>query len=141
MSLTANIEREVVVISSWTVFGFLGLGFLLEGGARQSFLIGVIGMLALVMGFLCHLIANYVFEQSFSKGEVALGLGVFVTSTIVFILCWLIGALSQTSFLIGLATLFIVVIGFLTYLTTRYGVGGAFHKFDVSSKSQTRHQE
>lgn len=141
MSLTAKIDRKVVVVSSWTVFGLLGLGFLLEGGARESLLIGIIGMVAIAAGFTCHLIANYVFEQSFTKGEIALGLGVFTAATIVFILNWLTGGVSETSFLIGFATLLLIVVGFFIYLTTRYGVGGAFKKFDVASKTQSRDQK
>ncbi|MEP3231988.1 MAG: hypothetical protein ABJO30_04100 [Hyphomicrobiales bacterium] len=141
MSLTTKIEREVAVMSCWTVFGILGLGFLLEGGVRDNFLVGVFGIGAFVVGFLCHLVANYVFKQSFSKGEVALGLGVFVTSTIVFIVGWLSGSLSETSFFIGLTALSIIVAGFIVNLTTRYGVSGAFHKFDVSAKSHSRHRK
>ena len=138
MGPTANIEREVVVITNWTVFGFLGLAFFLEGTARDSLLIGLCGTAAIASGFICHLIANYAFEQTFKKGEVALGLGVFAIVTSGFIVSWLIGGLSNTAFYIGLVTLPIVAIGFLSFLVTRYGVGGAFREFDVSSQQRVR---
>lgn len=138
MGPTANIEREIVVISSWTVFGLLGLAFFLEGAARDSLLIGLLGTAAIAGGFICHLIANYAFEQTFKKGEVALGLGVFAFVTSGFIIAWLVGGLSTTSFYTGLVTLPVIAVGFLSFLVTRYGVGGAFRKFDVSSQQRVR---
>lgn len=135
MSPTAKIEREVVVFSNWTICGLVGFGFLLEGSASDSFLIGTIGILAIVVGFSGHLIANHVFEQTFSKGEIALGLTIFALASLAFILTWLVVGLSQTTFLIGVATFFFTVLGLLVYLITRYGVGGAFRKFDVTSSS------
>tara|TARA_R110002126_G_scaffold48195_3_gene134436 strand:+ start:4761 stop:5186 length:426 start_codon:yes stop_codon:yes gene_type:complete len=135
LSPTAKIEREVVVFSNWTIFGLVGLGFLLEGSTSDSFLVGTIGILAIIAGFSGHLIANHVFEQTFSKGEIALGLAVFALATLAFILTWLIAGLSQTTFLIGVATFFVTVVGLFVYLITRYGVGGAFRKFDVTSSA------
>lgn len=138
MSLNAKIEREVIVHCNWLLFGLVGLSFMLEGGRQESFLIGLIGVASIVFGFIGHFIANYVFEQGFTKGEVALGLGTFAGGTTTLVLSWMLAGLSDGGFTIGLALLAVLVVGFFVYVATRYGVRGAFTKFDVVPTSRQR---
>jgi len=126
-----KVERGIVVFCDWAVFGFIGLGFLLEGGARDSFPIGLIGVAGIAAGFAGHIIINSVFGQSFTFGETALGLALFAISVLGVFAGWLEGAMSLTDFHIGLSLLAVLVVGFLVYVVTRYGVRGAFHRFDV----------
>lgn len=141
MSRTAKIEREVCVFTSWTICGLLGLGFLLEGGARESFVIGSIGIGAIVVGFIAHLIANYVFGQDFTKGEAALGLGIYAVTACIFIIASLSSALSLTAITLGIVTLIVVAAGFVSYLLTRFGARGAFNKFDAASQAISGHRK
>jgi len=136
-----KVERGIVVFCSWAVFGFIGLGFLLEGGARDSLLTGLVGVAGLVAGFVAHMIINFVFAQPFSLGETALGLGLFALGVLGFIAGWLDGALSRTDFYIGLSLLAVLVVGFLIYVTTRHGVRGAFDRFDVTRAMQSERKE
>ena len=53
-------ERAVLVFCNWLVFGLIGLGFLLEGGSRENFLIGVIGIVGIIAGFVVHIIINHI---------------------------------------------------------------------------------
>ncbi len=127
-----KVERGIVVFCNWAVFGFIGLGFLLEGGARDSFPVGLIGVAGIAAGFGGHVIINSLYRQPFTLGETALGLGLFVTVVLVFVAGWLGGELTVTEIYIGLTLLAVLVVGFLVYVTTRYGVRGAFNRFDVT---------
>lgn len=131
------IERGIFVFCNWLTFGLIGIGFTLEGGARGEFLVGLIGIMGFLGGFVCHVIINKVFSTSFTAGEVALALGLFALGSIAFILSWATGQLSHQAFLNGLALLAALVVGFFTYVTTRHGVSGAFNKFDVVPSSNT----
>ena len=134
-------ERAVLVFCNWLVFGLIGLGFLLEGGSRENFLIGVIGIVGIIAGFVVHIIINHISSTGFTMGEVALGLALFAFGAVTFILSWIIGAMSLVAFQIGLLQLAILVIGFLAYVATRYGVAGAFRKFDVIGTSNSGKRE
>lgn len=135
------IERGIFVFCNWLTFGLIGIGFTLEGGARDEFFVGLIGIIGFLGGFVCHVIINKVFSTSFTVGEVALALGLFALGSIAFILSWVTGQLSHQAFLNGLALLAALVISFFAYVTTRHGVGGAFKKFDVVTTSNTGQQK
>ena len=141
MERDKNIERSIFVFCNWLVFGLIGIGFMLEGGVRGDFLIGLIGVAGVAGGFVGHMIINKGFSSNFSVGEVAIGLALFAGGSIAFIVTWLTGQLSQEGFFIGLAMLAVLVVGFFAYVTTRYGLGGAFKKFDVVAASNSGHQK
>ena len=131
----------MLVFCNCLVFGLIGLGFLLEGGSRENFLIGVIGIVGIIAGFVVHIIINHISSTGFTMGEVALGLALFAFGAVTFILSWIIGAMSLVAFQIGLLQLAILVIGFLAYVATRYGVAVAFRKFDVIGTSTSGKRE
>lgn len=141
MDRNNTIERGIFVFCNWLVFGLIGIGFTLEGGAREDFLISLIGIVGIAGGFISHLIINKVFETNFTPGEIALALGLFALGSITFILAWATGQVSQNAFLNGVALIAVLVAGFFAYVTTRYGLGGAFRKFDVVSTSHTGPQK
>jgi len=130
-----RLDRAVFVFCNWLVFGLIGLGFTLEGSTRGDLIIGLIGIAGVVAGFVGHMVINQAYSTSFTMGEVALGLVLFALGSVVFILSWMIGALSLAGFQIGLTLLAVLVGGFFAYVVTRYGVGGAFKKFDVIGAS------
>lgn len=125
------IDRAIFVFCNWLVFGLIGLGFTLEGGARADFLVGLIGIAGVVAGFAGHMVINQIYSTSFTLGEVTLGLVLFALGSVVFILLSAFGELSSVAFQIGLTLFAILVVGFFAYVATRYGVSGAFKKFDV----------
>lgn len=135
------IERGIFVFCNWLVFGLICIGFTLEGGARGDFLVGLIGIAGIVGGFVCHVIINKAFSSTFTVGEVTLGLGLFALGSLAFILSWITGQLSYAAFLNGLTLLAVMVLGFLAYVTTRHGLGGAFKKFDVVASSNSGHRK
>ena len=140
MSATDKIERGIFVISNWTICGLLGLGLLLEGGARANILVGLVGVVVIVAGFIAHLIANFVFQQDFTKGEIALGLGIYAAGTIIYILLSVLVGLAQSATILGILALGTIALGFIAYLLTRFGARGAFRKFDAASRALSGHQ-
>ena len=86
-------------------------------------------------GFVAHLITNHAFNLDFTRGETALGLGVFATSTLIFLWANFTAALSPTAILWGITTLGAVAVGFVACLVTRFGARGAFQKFDKASRA------
>ncbi len=121
---------------NWAVFGLVGLGFLLEGDAQENYLIGLIGVFSIVSGFVGHIVINTFYKQNFTLGETALGLGVFAVTALIFLVSWVTSILSVLGFYIGLTLLTVLVVGFLAYVFARYGVRGAFDRFDVIPTSR-----
>lgn len=133
MSNEQKLERDLIVMCNWAAFGVIGLGLLLDGIARSAYLVGLAGVFGIVAGFVGHIIINAVFKQSFSVGEVALGLVLFAVAVLLFVFSWLFSGHAEVTFLIGLTLLASIVIGFFAYVLTRYGVSGAFRRFDVKT--------
>lgn len=129
MSKPAMIERDLLVFSIWAVLGFGGLAFLLEGFTRDSYLVSLAGTVAIVCGFVAHIIVNAIFRCTFRPGEAALGIAMFGVLAVMFIAGWLTGGLSQIDYLSGLTLFAVLAFGFLAYLSTRYGLKGAFSRF------------
>lgn len=129
-------ERSVVVFANWAVFGFVGLGFITEGFARDNYLIGLIGIAGIVLGLVGHVVLNGVFNSSFTSGETALGLTLFGSVVLVFVLGWLFRGYSAQDFYIGLTLFALLVAGFVIYLATRFGLRGAFSQFHLRHPDQ-----
>jgi len=129
-------ERSVVVFSNWAVFGLIGLGFITEGFARDDFLVGLVGIASIVLGFVGHIVVNRVFGCGFTQGETALGLALFGAIVLVFVLGWLFRGYSTQDFYLGLSLFALLVIGFVAYLATRFGLRGAFSHFHVRTPNR-----
>lgn len=130
-----KIERGIVVFAIWAVFGFIGVGFITEGLVRDGYLTALIGIAGIALGFVGHLIVNFVFGQRFTNGETALGLVVFGAVVLSFILGWLTIDISETDFHVGLTLVSVVLLGAFAYVATRYGVRGAFSAFHLRGRN------
>lgn len=131
MSYNIKIDHEILIQCNWIALGSIGLGFMLEGSVRSNYFIGLIGVAIIIVGFVGHLIINHIFNRNFTIGEIALGLGLFAIGALIFIWFSLTDGLNDSGFFIWLTLFALLALGSLTYLVTRYGVGGAFRKFDV----------
>lgn len=133
MATPARIERGILVFSIWGVLGFSGLGFVLEGFAQDWYLMALGGIGLLTAAFIAHIIVNAVFDQGFAPGETALGIGSFGVLALVFIVGWISGSLTSSDYYAGLTLFAVLAAGFLAYLSTRYGLRGAFSRFHVKT--------
>ena len=131
MSPTQNIDRGILVFSIWGAFGFLGLCFLLEGFSEVSYLVSLAGITLMVASFVAHIVVNAVFNQGFTSGETALGIGSFGILALVFVIGWAEGGMPMANFFAGLTLFGVLAAGLLVYLSTRYGLRGAFSRFHV----------
>lgn len=129
MSSEKQVERGIIVFSNWAVFGFVGLGFLLEGVTRDEFAVSLIGVAGIAGGFIGHLVINFAFKQPFTSGETSLGLAVFGLTVLVFLLGWMFAGLSDADVFTGLTLISVLLLGFFAYVATRYGVKGSFSTF------------
>lgn len=135
MSTRASAERTVLVFCIWAGPGFLGAGGLVEGFVRDSLPIALLGIVGICAAFVAHIVVNAWFGQGFSRAEVALGIGGFGLFAALFVSAWAAGELSPTDYLSGLAAFATLVAGFIVYLSTRYGMRGAFSRFHHPSPS------
>jgi hypothetical protein len=135
MRTPAAPERSILIFAIWAVLGFLGLGFVLEGMVRESFIACGIGLVLILAAFAAHIVVNFVFRQGFTRGEAALGIGVYGLLALVFVLAWASGRLGPAGYAAGLAMFGVVGVGFIVYLATRHGLRGAFSQFHIGSPS------
>ncbi len=136
-----KIERKILVFSIWAVLGFLGLGLILEGLAQDHYFIALAGILSIVAAFVGHIIVNAIFNQGFQPGEVALGLSVFGLVVLFFILGWITTDLSMSDYYTGITLFAVLIIGFIAYLSTRYGMRSAFSRFHVKTNAVWENEE
>ena len=131
MSKPAMVERDLLVFSIWAVLGFGGLALILEGFSRDSYMISLAGTLSIVAGFVAHIVVNGVFDCGFRPGEAALGIAAFGALALAFIGGWAVGGLSPTDYWSGLTLFAVLAAGLPAYLSTRFGLRGAFSRFHV----------
>jgi hypothetical protein len=135
MSTATSAERTVLVFCIWASLGFLGAAGLLEGFSRDSLPIALVGLFGICAAFIAHIVVNALFGQGFTRGEVALGIGGFGLLAALFVAAWVAGDLSTADYLSGLAAFAALAVGFLVYLSARYGLRGAFSRFHLPAAS------
>jgi hypothetical protein len=123
------VEHGIAVFSNWGVFGAVAVGFLLEGIAREAYPLSLIGVAAVIGGFIGHLLVNAWFDLSFSRAEGGLGLATLGLAVIVFVVSWLASPLAETTIWTGLTLIVALIAVAAVYLATRYGLKGAFSQF------------
>lgn len=128
-------ERQILVFTTWAILGFLGLGFVLEGMVREQAMAAGIGVSLVLAAFVAHIVINAVWNQDFTGGEAALGIGVYGLLALVFILAWIGGGLGPVGYGTGIALFGLIAAGFIAYLATRHGLRGAFSQFHIHSPS------
>lgn len=125
--VTAVVEKRLAVVTNWSLFASFGMCFVLSGFSASDWGLGLLGYGLLVLGFVGHLIINYVFETGFSPGEIALGLVLFGVCA----LCFIGSALFNPRFgpqSLGLGLAGFAALGscFAFYLVIRYGMRGTW---------------
>lgn len=125
------VDRGILVSAIWAALGLLGLGIVLEGFTRDSWAISVAGVATLAVAFAAHMIVNAVFGTGFSRGETALGIGMYGLLGFVFLAGAVSGGMSRADYHSGLLLFGTMAVGFLVYLTTRHGLRGAFSRFHI----------
>lgn len=131
MSKPATVERDLLVFSIWAVLGFGGLALLVEGFSRDSYVISLAATVMIIAGFVAHIVVNAVFGCGFRPGETVLGISAFGVLALAFISGWAVGGLSPADYWSGLTLLAALGFGLPVYLSTRYGMKGAFSRFHV----------
>jgi len=123
MNSVERVESRVAVYTSWALFGSFGFCFTVTGFSDSNLLFGLTGFAMFLIGFCAHLIIQRIFGTDFSKGEVALGLAIFGISVLAFVGSWLFDpSFNRMDSLIGLAGFGSIVIGFIVYLVTKFGL-------------------
>ena len=131
MTTTAKTERGLLVFTIWASVGVLGLGFVLEGFARDSLVPALIGIGLVVLAFTAHIVINAIWRQGFTQGEAALGIAAYGVLALVFVVAWLAGRVSASGYVAGISLFGLLAAGLIAYLATRYGLRGAFSRFHV----------
>lgn len=135
MQMQSRTERQLLVFAIWCVCGFAGFAFLLEGFSRDAYVISLIGIGFIVAGFVAHIVVNAIFGTGFSHGETALGIGGFGIVVAAFMGGWITGGYEPSDIWSGLTLIVIMSVGLPAYLSTRYGMRGAFSQFHKSHHS------
>jgi len=128
-------ERGILVFTIWACLGFLGLGILLEGFARDSWPVSACGVGVIVLAFVAHIIVNGVCDTGFSGGEAVLDVGIYGFLGLLFIAAALFGDLTMPDLYSGLTLFGMLAAGFLAYLATRHGLRGAFSRFHMKGET------
>lgn len=131
-----HIDRSILVFAIWASLGFLGLGLFLEGMARDLWGLAAAGVGVILAAFVAHIVVNAIFDTGFSRGEAALGIGVYGILASVFIIAALSGGMTAADYYAGLTLLGALALGFPVYLVTRHGLRGAFSHFHARPRER-----
>ncbi len=126
-----NIDRAILVFMIWGSLGFLGLGLFLEGLDRDVWGIAAGGVAVIVAAFGAHVVVNAIHRTGFTRGETALGIGVYGVLGAVFIAAVPSGGMTRADLYAGFTLFGTLALGFVAYLVTRHGLRGAFSQFHV----------
>jgi len=126
------LDRHALVMACWlaaalpaAILFHYGFG---QGGAPYLFC----GFAAILAGFVAHVIVNAVYATGFSPRELGLGLIVYGTGLVAFVMASLVNAAFAAHNFMPLSVGFIVTGAVVIfYLITRYGARQAFEGFDA----------
>jgi hypothetical protein len=122
-------------MTSWALFGSFGLCFAISGFDAGDLPAGLTGFALMAAGFGAHVLINHIYGAGFSKGETALGLGLFTIAALGFVASWIVvpdfGWLRVAIGLIGFTAL---IACFASYMFVNHGVRGSFEMFDEIRK-------
>ncbi|HWA45082.1 MAG TPA: hypothetical protein VHA10_17815 [Hypericibacter adhaerens] len=123
-------ERRLAVIANWGLFGTFGLGLILSGVNGGTIALGLLGFALILVGFIAQVIINQVYGRGFTPGEVALGFIGFGIAVLGFVASWIFDpTFGTTDIVVGLSGFAAIIVAFLVYLVTRYGLKGSFSMF------------
>lgn len=122
-------ERSVLVFTTWAALGMVSLSLFLEGVELDNYWVELSGTLFLVLGFCAHMVINAIYRTGYTAGETALGLTSFAVIALLVVIGFITGQLDEHDFLACLTLFIVLLLGFLSYLITRYGLRGAYSAF------------
>lgn len=135
MATFRDTERRLAVVTCWSLCAPFALAFVISGFAG-SVVMGAIGFAILVVGFVAHVIINQLYGTGFTTGEIVVGFIAFDVALLSFMGAWIATPeLGGARVITGLAGFGAIVLCFVVYLVTRYGMKGAFSMFH-----QARHR-
>jgi hypothetical protein len=120
-------EHRLAVMTAWAFFGSFGVCLILSGFAEDSVVAGLVGYLTIIVGFLAHVLINYIYRARFTQPQIALGLGAFTVGAFCYIASVLVnpdfGEIDVATGLIGFSAL---AAAFVIYIIINYGVRGSY---------------
>ncbi len=123
-------ERRLAVIANWGLFGAFGLGLIQSGIGSGAVVVGLVGFALILVGFVSQVIINRFYGDGFTTGEVALGFIAFGIAVLGFVASWIFDpTFGTTDIVIGLSGFAAIIIAFIVYLVTKYGLKGSFSMF------------
>ena len=133
-----RLDRHALVTAVWLPLGLVALIlFRLGTDEGAGWLLGGFG--ALLAGFLGHVVLNAALGTDFTRGEVALGLALFLGALLACGLALLLVDGFADRFFLPLALGFGgLAAAVILYMVTRYGARGAFQGFDVVRDNNLR---
>ena len=127
-----QLERRLAVVTSWCLFGAFGLALIQSGMVHGNIPVGLGGCALLVAGYVTQVIINAFHGGGFTTGEVAFGFSVFGVAVAGFAASWILDpAFDLADVSIGLGGIAAMIVSFLVYLVTRYGLRGSFSMFHI----------
>lgn len=131
-----DFEHRTAALTSWALFGSVGTCTVLSGFSQDAYQVSLAGYGILIIGFVAHLIINRIFGRGFRPGEIAAAFSIFGICILGLIAGWLFDPQFSTPDLIsGIAGVSLVVLTFLVYVTTRFGLRGSFSMFHIADHS------
>lgn len=136
------LDRHVLAMTIWLVAGLVA-ATLFHFGLGHASWVAILGAFLVVVAAFCgHVVLNAVYGCGFTRGELALGLVLYVAAALAFILSVLGSAeFRDAAFLPGAGGFVLVFATAVFYLVTRFGVRGAFEGFDVIRSFRARTEE
>jgi hypothetical protein len=123
-------EHRLAVLTSWALFGSIGLGLVATGFRAESLMVAGAGYAVLIAGFVSHLVINRIYLRDFRPGEIATAITLFGVAALSFLASWAFSpGFSARDVEIGILGLGLIAAGFVVYLTARHGLTGAFSMF------------
>jgi hypothetical protein len=126
-----RLDRHALVMAIWPAFGLIAAALVSYGfrADRAEFILA--GFLAVIGGFISHVIVNAALGTGFTRKELGLGLVLYAAALLLFGLGTLFSPEIRGHFLmvsLGFVGTFIAAV---FYLITHFGVRQAFTAFDT----------
>jgi hypothetical protein len=132
LTRTEALDRHALVMAVWLALGFVAAMLFGHGFRTGGNYFTIAGFIAIVAGFIGHIIVNAVYATRFSPRELALGLVIYAAALVAFGLATLLApGFAAKNFLtlsLGLVAVGMVVV---FYMITHFGLRGVFDAFDV----------
>ena len=124
-------QRQLLVSTTWGIFGTFGLAFAATGFSRADLWTGLLGFGCIVAGYIAHIIINHLHHTGFTAGEVALGFVAFAVSATSFALSWVFTPVFPlVNVAIGLSGFVAILAVFVFYMVVVHGVRGSIVLID-----------